>query len=116
MFTLNVDLYRFESEEEFYNLTNLFKATEKRKVGDFKLIDWVENGDVIYTLFDYSLSLRGYETKTYVVNTNDVVPKPQLIEYCKVEIAAGTAERGFDFCKRFEVDTQSLYLNQKDLP
>ncbi len=110
---------------DFYELTNyrselLFQESDKENRRHFILIDWLTNGDIIFSLYDSSGHPRNlaYTLKTYLYNVDEfsAVPTPKLIEFCDIGIAGGTAQRGIRTCKRFVDSKTSLFFQQTDLP
>jgi len=91
-----------------------YLLTEKdSKNESFKLVDWLTNGDIIYSL----LSFNYKRVKTYVYNLDGKVYfEPKLIEYCAYNVGGGNALRNFSSCSKFSKNNVSTYLKREDLP
>jgi len=91
-----------------------YLLTEKESNNEsFKLVDWLTNGEIIYSL----LSFPYKRVKTYVYNPEgNVYFEPKLIEYCTYNVSGGYAARNFSSCSKFSKNNISTYLKREDLP
>lgn len=103
-----------------YTSEYLFQEAKQIDQRNFRLLDWLANGDIVFWLEDNNLNRQlSYTLKTYVYNPEDFfasTPTPKLVEFCDVGIAGGTSQRGIRSCKRFTESKSSLFFKQADLP
>jgi hypothetical protein len=111
-YTYNLEVRKYHFYKDDYNSTyQLYDSSDSEKSSDdFKLVDWLQNGDVVFTI----LSWQPNRIKTFVNSSN--TQESQLIEYCNWGIGPGTSARYFTSCKTILTESNSKYNKTNDLP
>lgn len=114
---LKVEMYYFYEKDipTNFNSEILYRKPNDKVTRSYKLVDWTEAKDVLYTIFDFPSS-----GITYIYNPNnasgDSDINPFIVEYCTYKIQPGSSQRDFSNCLTFNHTRESKYLQSKDLP